>query len=351
MKPRIVVLTHKLDGSYVCMQLLDLVRRLSDRYEIVVAMTNVPHKNELVKKFAAVAKLEQLPQGSNDAAAAVAGLCWDAAIVFRTWPFFYRNICNTIQREIVDIHPGALMFGYAPRFEIPRDLPELDMRNIDIAITAAPRQISYLAKTILSAYATGFRARPHVFAEPGTTWDPKAEGVHQDQFFWHQNEERLGQWKNWLQSIEYMLENSSQDYIMLCEDDVSFLPHAGYLFSQALDLPQAGCWAFYSPVRNYMSAHHSEVGWFALKERSPWGALALCFPRKVLKEVYKLAVEQGPKTGKPDEELGCKGGYLAQLGLQWYTHAPNLADHLGYQSTLGHEHWADSVGIGCKPGV
>src|SRR6516165_4229692 len=63
----------------------------------------------------------------------------------------------------------------------------------------------------------GFSELLHLFCEPGTRpIDPTPRVVV------HRNKSRLGVLGNWRHCLAWLVEHSTADYLMVCEDDVAY---------------------------------------------------------------------------------------------------------------------------------
>lgn len=146
-----------------------------------------------------------------------------------------------------------------------------------IAVTTAPRKECTLAKCVQSIRECGWE--PMVFAEPGST-STDCETV------W--NKERLGIWHNWIHSARWCLEHTSSELILTVQDDALFHPESR-VFAESILWPSddAGFISLYTP-KHYTIRKDKTIrdpGVNRIFTRSLWGACALIWDRRVLREV------------------------------------------------------------------
>src|SRR5262249_500772 len=103
--------------------------------------------------------------------------------------------------------------------------PEL----VAISMIAAPRTVATTDPSLPSLRRGGFAQTIDVFAEPGAEI-VKATGV-----VIHENAARLGPWRNWRQAAQWLLENTTAPYLLICEDDIELAEDAALGLQHAID--------------------------------------------------------------------------------------------------------------------
>jgi len=176
----------------------------------------------------------------------------------------------------------------------------------------------------------------HLFCEPGTPLD-----VDIDSVVFHKNDERRGALGNWRHCLRWLREHCNADYLLVCEDDVEYCRGAKSSLFQGLEaLRNFGFLSLYTPKRDAPS-HTVEEGWFEANfGRRACGAQSMCFSRNsaaVLLDFPRLEMENS-LSGPTDTIVSeC---FLTHVTPCYY-HRPSLANHIGRQSTIGHE-WFDA---------
>lgn len=152
---------------------------------------------------------------------------------------------------------------------------------IATGIITAPRAKPTLARSLASFKRAGF-AHAIVFAEPGS------EVVVEDGIETRTNELRKGNFRNWVSALQSLLQ-SPNDWLMICEDDISWAYDAAQvlwhdLFEYRGD-GRVGAISLYLPVRmsSQLEKDHGgrlNAGWYGANlGRSTWGAQCLVFHR------------------------------------------------------------------------
>lgn len=206
----------------------------------------------------------------------------------------------------------------------------------------APRPRSTLFDSIKSYRRAGFDNQVFVFAEPG------AEEVIDDTVTYLRNETKLGNLRNWHRALA-VLAKQDADWILICEDDVSWASGAAALLSEDLDriartnlVREAGMLSLYLPrrhTRQFLSP--LAPGWYALG-RGPgtWGFQATLFSRSqalsLLGDASFKRYLDNPALDKNVDKF--VGTVIAQRGKTILYRVPCLVDHdLGdANSSLGY---------------
>lgn len=241
---------------------------------------------------------------------------------------------------------------------------------IDVGIITAPRKVCYLGES-LDSYFDQWLIKPHVFHEPNSP-----NYVNKSRVVIHQNEETLGCVRNWMHAARWMLDNTTNRFIMMCEDDIMWTPGAkqnietllkvltGELINPMVQkLLQVNSIGFISPYCSTMNAPVSkrrEVGWRPARYRSAgWcGALCMIFPRLSLQKLigdeerFIKAATWTPDSLRRINKftgpvfLDYAIGYIMVHceKLQLVTHVPTLIQHLGEVSTFDVNNLSHNVG-------
>jgi hypothetical protein len=207
---------------------------------------------------------------------------------------------------------------------------------LQVGIISAPRSVYYLGQSLDSFFASWSNLTPHVFKEPGCP-----AHFNQNRIVEYFNRETLGCVMNWLNAAAWMYENTWDDYIMMCEDDIQWQPDAAMTIApQLLSWPSDA--GYLSPYCALPNTPHT-LGWSLSKTKGlgQLGALCTIFHRSTLKrlldhsEMFLYYAAAHHKDGKPcclDYPIGRV--VEKHLGLKVYTHTPTLITHLGEVSTF-----------------
>lgn len=157
---------------------------------------------------------------------------------------------------------------------------------IAVGIITAPRNKPTLPQSFASYRNAGFEFLTHVFAEPGYIPIPTTANVRV-----HRNEVKLGNLRNWVNALSYLLTHTHEPWLMVCEDDISWAVNAVDLLQYDLSKypvdDKTGALSLYCPIRmskvlerNYADGKALRHGWYgASLGRSTWGAQCLVFRR------------------------------------------------------------------------
>lgn len=199
------------------------------------------------------------------------------------------------------------------------------MVSVVVGIITAPRNVSYLDRTLESVFAQELPT-PHVFAEPGVQF------LHKDKVHLHVNHKQLGCFGNWRNAAKWLLLNTESDYVLIGEDDVQWCLGAWEIISSfaSLDKVLSGWTSLVNATFGVTGWHRAAnlpyVGWC--------GSLCLLFPRDILNKViinHNLTKEDGVHL---DTDTGFA---LQELNVPIYCHHPSLVRHLGNKhSTFPH---------------
>lgn len=157
---------------------------------------------------------------------------------------------------------------------------------IRTGIITAPRPRPSLAESVRSYRAAGFDNEVLVFSDNG---DVVADGVRT-----LRNEVRLGNKLNWMRALSVLTTSAAMDdWIMVCEDDISWAVNARRDLEEALEelrsrkgaMDKAGVLSLYTPKRvSYLLRSQTQgriaPGWYSTglqMGRKTWGAQCYLF--------------------------------------------------------------------------
>jgi hypothetical protein len=155
-------------------------------------------------------------------------------------------------------------------------------------------------------------------------------------------------WANWLQTAEFLLEQTNAEYLLLCEDDIELCPAAAERLQRGLaEFSPAtfGLASLYTPLHNLPGQGRLNPGWHGwFLGRINWGSLAYCFSRHSLHRVLNSQTLRRHVTDKHTDSV--LGAACIELGLYMHFHVPSLASHTGAGcSTVDHIPMPDSAAI------
>lgn len=263
--------------------------------------------------------------------------------------------------------------GYAAKLLKNWPKPEhLDNGMWSVGVTTAPRRESNLPMCLNSLMINGWL--PEVFAEPQSNigYAPIV----------HQNEEKLGAWKNWLHCASKMAQNGSK-YVLIVQDDTVVVPGVRRALESQLDALNDG---FVSLYLSSCQEDYRKPGIFEVKRTLDrgkwktagmfWGACAIAFKTEVLQRILrhpdiqewrgvpitccpgkdtsrcrvcKGEIVRNTKNGivsycskaladKPDSDIKHIDTVLSnttrKLNLKWKAFGPSAAQHVGKHSTI-----------------
>jgi hypothetical protein len=217
---------------------------------------------------------------------------------------------------------------------------------VAVGVITAPRPICTLPQTLAELRRGGFTQPIHVFAEPGA---PVPDGYG---LAVRRNAARLGLWRNWREAARRLLAETDAPFLLLCEDDVRFVPCAALALRHAIATFPHDTWGYaslYTPRHN-LPNWDGLSGWQTVAVGAgTWGALAWCFTRAGLAAVLdSRAVRSHTALDGTDMVVSLAVG---ELGRKCYFHVPSLGDHAGEDiSTEGHVHnGGGALGVGFSP--
>jgi hypothetical protein len=208
---------------------------------------------------------------------------------------------------------------------------------IAVGIITAPRTRPTIEKSIRSFFAAGF-TDTHVFAEPGSeVFVPKASNITV-----HVNVSKRGNFKNWVHALGSLLALSTDDWLMVCEDDISWAAMSREVLENDLSKfkregNRAGGISLYCPIRmskvlerEYANGRRLTQGWYGARiGRSTWGAQCMVFNREWARELLAdkilLAFLADPRWDKNVDALVAET--INRKGQELVYRIPCLVDH------------------------
>ena len=133
---------------------------------------------------------------------------------------------------------------------------------IATAIITAPRPRSTLAESLGSYRRAGFDGEVYICAEPGV--DP----VVADKVHFVQNEMCLGNLRNWHRALSLLFTVTTDNWLMVCEDDISWAAKAANVLERELNtiaavpsFARVGAMSLYLPRRHSKHMKGIRAGW------------------------------------------------------------------------------------------
>ena len=212
--------------------------------------------------------------------------------------------------------------------------------NLAIGMIACHRPNHDVHEAIAQLRIGGFNGLVHLFCEPGMPeLRPMARVVV------HRNPVQRGVIGNWSHCLRWLVDHTSADFLMVCEDDVEYCRGARTAWeNSACELKLVGFWSLYTPHRDRELVGHAP-GWVASNRgRDTWGTQCMCFPRSSA----EIVLIYGPLNHE-DQMRGPTDAIVAQCfveaGIPCFYHNPSLANHLGKVSSVGHNWYDEHVGF------
>lgn len=218
---------------------------------------------------------------------------------------------------------------------------------IAIGIISAPREQPTISVSIAACRMAGFTQDLHVFAEPGSDLCV-SNGVYTEI-----HDERKGNFKNWVFALTQLLTRYDEEWLMVCEDDISWAHNASDILEYDLRKfdrrGQAGAISLYCPIRmskvlerDYMAGQPLPYGWYGARlGRSTWGAQCLVFHRdwalQLLNDKVLLSFIADPRWDKNVDALVAET--INRKGREIVYRIPCLVDHTfgNANSSLGYK--------------
>lgn len=191
-----------------------------------------------------------------------------------------------------------------------------------IAVLTAPRTERFVDQTLDQLRNAGFDQHIYVFEEPGTAVAPR------ENISVLTNPHRLGIWPNWLNVASWMLCETREPFILICEDDILLRSDAALALEYAVStLPHHnfGVASLFTPWAN-LNGYLPLGGWCPLDLKGKgWGAQTYCLSRTSLRALVEACCASPPHPNGLTDIIVTR--VMQQLGRICYTHLPSLAAH------------------------
>jgi hypothetical protein len=203
---------------------------------------------------------------------------------------------------------------------------------IAVGIITAPRERPTLVRSVESFKAAGFQTAV-VFAEPGSE-ACVADGVHTEQ-----NAIKRGNFRNYIHALRQLFDQTTFDWIMICEDDIQWARDAAAALTWDLAHwskdDRVGAISLYCPIRVSKVLEKKYglplvQGFYQLNlGRGTWGAQCQVYHRSwaalILHSSLLNAYLQDPRWDKNVDHLVAQ--VLASKGREIMYRIPCLVDH------------------------
>jgi len=253
----------------------------------------------------------------------------------------YCSTCSCAEQPL-GADSGSAQLPLASLLAAPRAAPSASDRSLAIAMITAPRPVRTVERSLAELRRGGFEQTVHLFEEPGTGAASGPDVVVRT------NQRRRGMWSNWLQAAEFLLDATTANRLLVCEDDIQLCPAAAATLARGwrcFPPSEFGLASLYTPLHNLPAKGKLSRGWHGLiLGRVNWGSLAYCFSRQSLRRILSFEVVRRHDTHKDTDSV--IGAACVALGLRMYFHLPSLAAHTGAGcSTVDHIPLADSAPV------
>lgn len=217
--------------------------------------------------------------------------------------------------------------------------------SIAIGIISAPREKQTLAPSLFSMHEAGFNQLMHIFREPRSADVPALSQARI-----HQNPHTMGNFRNWVMAAQWLLENTTDNWVMMCEDDITWARNACSVLeydlarikmdtaANAISLYCADRMAQYIRGTGQGSTNGLAFGWYHIASgKKMWGAQCLVFARPWLRDLldcpYMKEVWATSKADTKNIDLHVSES-ITKRGKTILYRIPCLVDHkLGDQNS------------------
>jgi hypothetical protein len=204
---------------------------------------------------------------------------------------------------------------------------------MQIVVRTAKRNKSYLWDTLTSIRQEFPADAIHITAEPGSL-NPRDYPSYNVII----NNTQLGIIDNFINGVRYVLQFTSAQWFMMCEDDIAFLPGSGDKIRDALvyydGYPDLG---FLSPYCALSHGSPSLLGWDLFGTQALCGLLCVILHRSTAGDIvasYERAT-RGVSIKTANRSADSAFGKVIQAqNLQAIGHCPTLVTHTGEVSSI-----------------
>lgn len=210
---------------------------------------------------------------------------------------------------------------------------------IEIALITAPRKSRTIKRSVASLRRAGFTKEITVFSEPDQGSQP-IPGT-----YWIFNDEKYGCFKNYTQALWHLVNNSESPFIGVFSDDFNWSKFSYRDVSKILfDLD--GMFAAYTPLG--MKPMMSDKGINIINEGwgVTWGGNYIFYKedaRAILEHPMYEDHYQNYEANQQIDHLIPK--VCKDLGINQNFNNPSFCDHIGFESTIGHQHSLREKGL------
>jgi hypothetical protein len=208
----------------------------------------------------------------------------------------------------------------------------------------------YCQQAVHSLREAGFPQVLHLFLEPGAARHIP-EPRKKLNLCLHQNEHKLGCFKNFCHGLRWLYENTEADWLLMLQDDAVWRKDGWSVMEKAINTAEFHDVGFLSPYTSKSMVNKVAKGrlkqvkrnrkvWENWEDarfhnRAFWGAVAMCFPREAARRLEHESKRY--RTHKHHRKLDVVVGNAVrhELQLAIKVHVPSLVDHIGSWSTLG----------------
>lgn len=211
---------------------------------------------------------------------------------------------------------------------------------IATAIITAPRPRPTLEYSLMSYREAGFENPVHIFADgaPAPFRGPYADRWGSEIII---NPLPLGNLRNWISACRTLYQTTSDPFIMICEDDVTWAENAANVLASELSNwshSSTGMISLYLPRRmsKLLESVHSrgsklKSGYYGIKfGRKLWGAQCLVLPRTEVPGLLECGYMQSVLKD-PNKKINVDAHVAESMFLrdrEIFYRAPCLVDHV-----------------------
>jgi hypothetical protein len=179
-----------------------------------------------------------------------------------------------------------------------------------------------------------------MFAEPKALTDEEFAALDSN-LITHRNVTTMGCFGNWKATATWMAENTTEDWVLIMQDDLLWCQAGAPTLQHAVDTFDMNTTGFLSPYTSPAMvpdrARKMRDCWVRSQRRNFWGALAFCFPRQSLNYLLDSQVFKNHKHFRQvDVVVG--NVFFSSDDKRWpIIHLPSLGQHVGKKSTIGRD--------------
>jgi len=219
--------------------------------------------------------------------------------------------------------------------------PSKGRQTIALAMTTAGRgETAPVKRAVRSVRKAGFTQDIHMFAEPEALSDEDFVTLDKNLSV-HRNISTMGCFGNWKTTAAWMAENTTEDWIMIMQDDLMWGPSAAATMQHAVDVFDPATTGVLSPYTSPAMvpdrARKLRGCWVRSIKRNYWGALAFCFPRQSLEYLLGSPVFTSHRSSRQVDVVVGRV-YYESSDKRWpIIHLPSIGQHIGAVSTIGRD--------------